>query len=180
MKKITLAAICLLAITCTSLAQTHRGDWMVGGNLSISTTSGNSEFNLMPSAGYFFANGLVIGGQLIVDFGKSGDLTNTAFGIGPFLRYYFDLKNTEMVKPLLATSFDVATQTTKFNGEKTSNTLTSFFIGGGCAFFINHNVAIDAIAGYNRSKVENTPSEGGFQMTVGFQVQLLGSEVKRK
>lgn len=180
MKKITLAVICLLAITCTSLAQTHRGDWIVGGNLAISTTSGNSEFDLMPSAGYFVVNGLAVGGEIILDFGKSGDLKTSAFGIGPFLKYYFDLKSSEMVKPLLMTSFDVASQTTKFNGNSTSNTLTSFFIGGGCAFFINHNVAIEAIAGYNRSKVENTPSEGGFQMNVGFQVHLLGSEVKKK
>jgi hypothetical protein len=180
MKKITLAFLCLFIITCTSLAQTHKGDWLVGGNLTINTTSGNSEFNLMPSAGYFVANGLAVGGEIIVDFGKSGDLKNTAFGIGPFLRYYIDLKNTEMIKPLLTTSFDIATQTTSFNGSKTSNTLTSFFIGGGCAFFINHNVAIDAIAGYNRTKVENTPSEGGFSMLVGFQVYLPGGEMKKK
>ncbi len=178
MKKITLAILGCLIFTITQ-AQTEKGDWMVGGSLSINTASGNSQVDLMPSAGYFFANHFAAGAQLFLDFAKIEDTKHSSFGIGPFARYYFELKNSPSVKPLLHASFTVGTVTDKGPGFKNSSTVSSLFLGGGCAFFVSHNVAIDAIAGYNRSKVENLPSQGGFMFTLGFQVHLLGSEVKK-
>jgi outer membrane protein with beta-barrel domain len=172
-----LTAILMLATTIAARAQTNSGDWMIGGNVRINTTESNNEFTLQPMAGYFFAKGFAAGAEFKISFSKFGAEKTTAFGIGPFARYYFNLNNSSF-KPLLHSSFTVETQTTKENGIKNRNTVTSLFIAGGAAYFINENVAVEAVAGYNRSKYENVDSEGGFAFRLGFQVHLLGREVR--
>ncbi len=183
MKKIVFCLLTVTALATRTQAQTEKGDWLVGGNMTINTTSGNSQFTLQPSAGYFFAHNFAAGAEFLLSFGKFGDEKTTTVGIGPFARYYFDLKEGHF-KPLLHASIDFANQTTKIpvggSTVKTSNSVTSFFIGAGGAYFINDNVALEGIAGYNNSKVENLSAQGGFLFRVGFQVHLLGSEVKRK
>jgi hypothetical protein len=172
-----LTAIAFVLISTAASAQTNAGDWMIGGNLRINTTKSNNEFTFNPMAGYFFARGFVAGGEFKLSFAKFGAEKTNAVGAGPFARYYFNLNNSSF-KPLVHSSFTFETQTTKENGIKNSNTVTSLFIGGGGAYFINENVAIEAIAGYNRSKYENVDSQGGFAFRLGFQVHLLGDQVR--
>jgi hypothetical protein len=178
MKKIALGLTALLAMVNIANAQTDKGDWMVGGSMTINTTTGNSQFTLQPSAGYFFANNFVAGSELTLSFGKFGDVKTSTVGVGPFARYYFNLKSPNF-KPFLNADFNFANAVSKYQDIKTSNTVTSFFIGGGGAFFINPNVALEAMAGYNRSKVESQDPANGFLFRVGFQVHLLGHEVAR-
>ena len=98
--------------------------------------------------------------------------------MGPFARYYFGLKNPDL-KPFVDAEFSILTQTSKYPTYKNSNTATSFFIGGGLAYFINSNVALEGVMGYNRTKVETLDPTNGFLFRIGFQVHLLGSEVDR-
>ena len=177
MKKIALLVLSSLIVTAASFAQTNKGDWMVGGNLTVNTTEDNTDFTLQPSAGYFFARNFAAGAQVLLSFGKNGDTHTSSIGIGPFARYYFELKNPQF-KPLLHADFNVASNRYKTNGVSTTNTVTSFFLGGGAAYFINSNVALEGVAGYNSSKFEDNDANGGFRFRVGFQIHLLGSEVK--
>lgn len=181
MKKLLIASALLLlsVISFNANAQTDKGDWMVGGQMAFNTTSGNSSFVLAPSAGYFFGKNFVGGSELTLSFGKFGDSKTSQVGVGPFLRYYFELKEPQF-KPFIHTSFSVLSQTDKFAGEKTTNTARNFFLGAGGAYFINQNVALEAVLGYNNSKVENLDSRGGFLFRVGFQIHLLNGEVKVK
>ncbi|MBI2730520.1 MAG: porin family protein [Sphingobacteriales bacterium] len=181
MKKISLAlSLIVFTLLSTSVsAQTDQGDWMVGGQLSFNTTSGNSSFTLAPNAGYFFGKNFAAGSEVTLAFSKFGDAKSSAIGVGPFARYYFELKEPNF-KPLVHASFGVASVTNKFLGEKTTNTARNFFIGAGGAYFINSNVALEGVMGYNNSKVESSPSEGGFLFRIGFQIHLLGHEVKKK
>jgi hypothetical protein len=160
-------------------AQTDKGDWMVGGNMTINTTSGNSQFTLNPDAGYFFAKNFVAGSEVLLSFGKSETTKYSSFGVGPFARYYFDMKD-EKFKLLVQGSFGIASQHYTYPNYKTSTTVTSFFLGGGAAYFINRNVALEGVMGYNNSKVETADAQGGFLFRVGFQVHLLGHEVSKK
>jgi Outer membrane protein beta-barrel domain len=178
MKKIMPGLIALIAIATTVNAQTEKGDWMVGGDMSINTTKGNSEFALQPMAGYFFAKSFVAGSEFNLTFRKEETTKTSIFGVGPFARYYFDLKSSDF-KPFLHADFNFSSETDKDELNKNSTTITSFFIGAGGAYFINSNVAIEAVAGYNRSKVENLSPDGGFRFHLGFQVHLLGNEVSR-
>ncbi|MBI3717723.1 MAG: outer membrane beta-barrel protein [Sphingobacteriales bacterium] len=181
MKKLLIAPALLLlsVISFKANAQTEKGDWMVGGQMAFNTTSGNSSFVLAPSAGYFFAKNFAGGSELTLSFGKLGDAKSSAIGLGPFLRYYFELKEPQF-KPFIHTSFSFLSETNKFAGEKTTNTARNFFLGAGGAYFINQNVALEAMMGYNNTKVENENSAGGFLFRVGFQIHLLNGEVKGK
>lgn len=177
MKKITLFVLSSLFVSAAAFAQTNKGDWMVGGSMTVNTTKNNSDFTLVPSAGYFFVNNFVGGAQATLSFGKTGDTRSSAIGIGPFARYYFGFNNSQF-KPLLHADFNVISDRDKTNGVTTTNTITSFFLGAGAAYFINNNVALEGVAGYNSSKFENNDANGGFRFRIGFQIHLLGSEVK--
>jgi uncharacterized protein YaiE (UPF0345 family) len=179
MKSIVMSVLTVIAMTAVANAQTDKGDWMVGGDMIINTTSGNSQFTLQPKAGYFFANNFAAGAEFLLGFAKSDQTKSSAVGVGPFARYYFNISNDHF-KPLVEGSFGVQTQTDKGPNYKDSYTVSNFFVGGGAAYFINNNVALEALAGYNNSKVENTPASGGFKFRIGFQVHLLGNEVRRK
>lgn len=181
MKKVFIssALLLLMVISFNASAQTDKGDWMVGGQLAFNTTSGNNSFTLAPSAGYFFAKNFAAGSELILSFSKFGDEKRSVFGIGPFARYYFELKEPQF-KPLVHASFTIASETSKQPSSKTTNTARSFFIGAGGAYFINDNVAIEGVLGYNNTKVESSGAEGGFLFRIGFQIHLLGHEVKLK
>jgi outer membrane protein with beta-barrel domain len=176
MKKLLLSLqllFCALIIN----AQTNTGDWMIGGNLRINTTKSNNEFTFQPMGGYFFAKGFAAGAEVKLSFAKFGDEKSNTYGIGPFARYYFNLHNSSF-KPLVHASFTTETVTTKSLGTKFRNTVSSLFLGLGGAYFINENVALEAVAGYNRSKYENRDSEGGFAFRFGFQVHLLGRQLR--
>jgi outer membrane protein W len=176
MRKMLLFILMITSVAALE-AQTNRGDWMVGGNLRINTTESNNEVTFQPMAGYFFAKSFAAGSEFKLSFSKFGSEKSTSIGLGPFARYYFNLNNSSF-KPLVHSSFTFESVTTRQNSIKNRNTVTSLFIGAGAAYFINENVAIEAIAGYNRSKYENLDSEGGFAFRMGFQVHLLGREVR--
>jgi len=174
MKKIVLSLLTITVMAVAVNAQTEKSDWMVGGNMTINTTSGNSNFTFQPNGGYFFANNFVAGGQVKLSFSKSEDIKTTEFSVGPFARYYFNLKDSDF-KPFLHADFNFGTIKIADN----STTVTSFVIGAGGAYFINQNVALEALAGYNRSKIETHDPTNGFIFRIGFQVHLLGGEVAR-
>jgi hypothetical protein len=176
MKKILSCLLMTLLVSAYVNAQTEKGDWMVGGGLSFNTTEGNTFFSLQPSAGHFFAKGFVAGASLGFSTSKFGDERSTSWGIGPFARYYFELKQP-VFKPFVHAGFNVESSRSKVMGIKQTNTGRSFLVGLGGAYFINNNVAIDGLMGYNHTKVENYEGNGGFLFRIGFQVHLLGSEV---
>src|SRR5437773_1616449 len=100
MKKIIMSLLALTVMAMASNAQTEKGDWMLGGNLTISTATGNSQFTLQPMGGYFFANNFVAGLNVTFNFQKKGDVKTDEIAAGPFARYYFNLKNSSF-KPFL-------------------------------------------------------------------------------
>lgn len=179
MKKIVLSVLTVVVMTAVANAQTDKEDWMVGGNMIVNTTSGNSQFAFTPSAGYFFANNFVAGGQVTLDFTKKEETKYSTFSIGPFARYYINIKDSRF-KPFFHADFNVGSTGVKEPGlDKISTTTTSFFIGAGGAYFVNNNVVLEALAGYNRTKIETYDPTSGFIFRLGFQVHLLGHEVAR-
>lgn len=179
MKKILFSLLALVAFSIAAQAQTDKGDWMVGGSFVVNTTKRASQFTLTPGVGHFFANNFVLGGEMIISFNKTGEIRTTDLGAGLFGRYYFNVKESNF-KPFLHTSFDVTSVRKKDTVHTITETATGFILGAGGAFFINSNVAIDGLAGYNYKKIENSPGSGGFIFRIGFQVHLLGEQVRRR
>lgn len=112
MKKQLLTLVAVCAITIGANAQTEKGDNLIGGSLSISsskTESPNYEkrnfYGINPSYAHFFSKNLAIG--LIAGASYSKNLNNNydsyynittirtskqkSFSVGPVVRYYIDI-----------------------------------------------------------------------------------------
>lgn len=167
MKKILLAGMLLAA--SFAHAQTEEKSVLVGGGFSLQTGSGNSQFTLNPTVGYFVADNFLVGGTLAFNTQKLGTVKTTEFGIGPFARYYFGNTNT---KPFLVGEFDFLSSKTKqtSTSNEIKNNGTRFLIGLGFAAFVNETVAVEGVSGYSFSKFKNVDGNGGFNLRLGFGI----------
>lgn len=168
----TLTAIFLLCtVLCTDClnAQTEKGDWLAGGTVGFRTNKNNSEFDLSPSAGYFFFNHFAAGVELQINSSKAGDIKDTDLGVGPFARYYFGNSN---FRPFAITSTSYLVSYRKSNGNKSNTNGYGWLLGIGGAAFLNPSVALEGIAGYNYSKFASASSNTGFSLKFGFQVYI--------
>ena len=178
MKKI-LVSLVLLTASVAAFSQTTKNDWMIGGNFRVNTSKNNTQIGFTPSAGMFVIDNLAVGGNILLDYSKSGNNKYTSFGVGPFARYYFTTE-TQAVRPLLHANFNYLSTKNKIGSNASStNTGTNFFVGGGAAIFISDNVSLDIIGGYDRTKYKNFDGSGGFAFNIGFQVYLLKNQVER-
>jgi hypothetical protein len=178
MKKIVIGLLAITVMATVVHGQTEKGDWMVGGSIVVSTPTGNSQFTVQPSGGYFFARNFVVGADVALSFTKTGDQKTSVETVGPFTRFYFGPAGA-VFKPFLHAEYNIGNMVTTLPSSKSSNTTGNFFLGAGGAFFINSNVALEGVAGYTHSKVQGVSAENGFLFRIGFQVHLLGSEVER-
>jgi hypothetical protein len=174
MKKIILAVFLSAIITAIN-AQTEKGDWLVGGRIDLNTSNNNTHIGFSPNGGYFIINNLAIGGNLMIDYSKSGNGKVTDLGFGPFARYYF---TRAMARPLLQASVDYISRQIKNPASSTTNNGVNLFLGGGLAVFINQNVAIEILAGYSNNKYKGIDGSSGFSLGIGFQVYLNKGQVE--
>nr|WP_281257915.1 outer membrane beta-barrel protein [Spirosoma oryzae] len=169
MKRTLFTLACMAALT-TAQAQTEKGRWLVGaqvGNFSYSDQSNQRSFegSLTPSAGYFVANGLVVGTgiPLGLTWAKytttdpttstfaDAKLVSTRYGLAPFIRYYF---GENKLKPYVGVAYSYSrtnanqnipgTQSAKSKGHTSVLKPTI-----GVAYFITRNVALNAGLDYN-------------------------------
>jgi outer membrane protein W len=159
--------VIILLISVQVSAQTDKGTIMAGGQLAFTTNKNASSFRLNPNFGYFVGDNLAVGGNVRFDFSKAGTVSANEFGIGPFMRYYFGKAET---KPFLVVSADYLTNTVKTDVTKISNSGFGFLTGLGFAAFLNRNVGVEGIAGYNYAKYTNADGNGGFSLSLGFQL----------
>jgi Outer membrane protein beta-barrel domain len=166
------AGLCLLTIIILSgetFAQTEKGDWLVGGILQLNTAKNSTSFEFSPNAGYFVLDNFALGAKLVIAYEQLGDLNITSFGVGPFARYYFSEKK---IKPFFAADFDYQNQKFKTSLGSVTENAFNYFLGGGAAFFINDNVAVEGLLGYRHTKVKEEEGNGGLNFRVGFQVYI--------
>jgi hypothetical protein len=167
------------AMACGASAQTEQGVFLVGGNVQLTTAKNDTYVELSPTVGYFFVDNFAAGANIDLAFSKTGQSPNTYkstnFGIGPFLRYYVGTTN---VRPFLHGDVNFTSTKGKIgNGESSTSTGTSFFFGPGAALFLNRNVALEGLAGYQHFAYKNQRGSGGFAFKIGFQVYLTGAQV---
>ncbi|HZG23145.1 MAG TPA: outer membrane beta-barrel protein [Chitinophagaceae bacterium] len=176
MKRIVVSLFALLGLGLVASAQTEKGNWLVGGNITLNTAKQNTQVAINPSAGYFFMNNIAAGINANVSHAKFGGNKTTTLGVGPFARYYFGTMN---IRPLLEASLDFNSnkvETSATGSASTTENGTGYFLGGGLAAFINRNVAIEGLAGYDRTSVNG--GSGGFNLRIGFQVYLSRAQVE--
>ena len=168
MKKILFVITCFLFFAAAE-AQTEKGDWLVGGRLEFNTSQSNASFRFNPDIGWFVANNLAIGAQFNLTYTKLGENKITSFGAGPFARYYFLKKN---VRPFVLVSGAAETGKIKNNNSTTTENAFNYFVGGGTAFFINPNVALEAVIGYRHTAVQKEKDSRGVNFLFVFQVYI--------
>lgn len=161
--------------TLAASAQTDKGTIMTGGQVSFRTIKNASNFKLNPNFGYFVGDNLALGGNINFDFAKQGPVSSNAFGLGPFVRYYFGKSDA---KPFVVFNADYLTQTIKTSTAKISTSGYGFLMGLGFAAFLNRSVAVEGIAGYNYQDYTNSQGAGGFSLSLGFQLYFNNDVVK--
>jgi hypothetical protein len=178
MKKNVFTLLVFFVMTGAVTAQTEKGSWLVGGNLNLNTVKDNTNIGISPTAGFFFADNFAAGAMFDLNYNNGVNTSSTDFGFGPFARYYFGTSNT---RPLVQGSWNYLSLKDKVGEVSSTTNGSQFFLGGGLAGFINRNVALEALAGYNHIKYRHagTDGSGGFLLKVGFQVYLSGSQMSR-
>jgi len=175
MKK-TFVCILLCGVLFSASAQTDKGDWIVGGRIDLNTGENSSEFGFNPDAGIFVINNLAVGANLDIDYLKSGDTKTTRFGVGPFARFYF---TRHMVRPLVHGNVNYISSKVKAPGFTSTNNGTNLFLGGGLAYFINQNIALEGLIGYSNTKYKDFEGSGGLSIGIGFQAYLSRRQVEK-
>ncbi len=178
MKRITSVVVFMLVMISWAQAQTDKGDWMVGGSMTLSSPSNTTHFSISPAAAHFFANNFAVGGAIEYSYTKTGSVKTTGFAVGPMLRYYFNLKNDQF-KPFLGGEFSYNTGATRSGSTKTTYSSWGVALGGGLSYFINQNVALESSIGWTSRKAKNSPASDGVLFKIGFRVHLLAHEVSK-
>ena len=168
MKRIYSLLLTAMVIANAS-AQTEEGVWMVGGIFSINTGDNATTVDLTPTAAFFVLKNLAIGGNITLSFTKLGDNKSTRFGVGPLTRYYFGKSN---VRPFAHGEFGIVSQKLELPSSSSTENGFRYLLALGLAGFINENVALEALAGYDHVKLSDFDGEGGFAFKLGFQVYL--------
>lgn len=181
MKKILFVA--LLTVSAAAVqAQTYKGQVMVGGNASFSSSkyedadddSRYTEVQLNPNIGYFFIDNLA-GGlrlQLVSAKVKGEDEGESLFSASPFLRYYF-LPATQKVNIFADASYGMGSA-----GGDEKESFNQFAFSAGPAIFLTPNTALEFGIGY-RSLGGDAFGDNRYNsigLNVGFQIHLGGKK----
>jgi hypothetical protein len=189
----------ILVITIISFgafAQFEQGNMLVGGAVGAkfntektkfegtTDTDGKfTEFTLSPQFGYFVINNLAVGGGLDLTLqsykpdGLDGKSTATLLLFSPFARYYF--------RPgiFLQSKFHLGSRKYKNdigqNTNESKNGVSGWSLGAGYAAFLNDNVAIEPMLGFESLSYKDKDSNqnvkdisSGIFLRVGFQIYL--------
>lgn len=143
------ALLLLLAFAANLSAQIQKGTVLLGGTVGFNNVSeegeGLTSVNVSPNAGFFLSDRFAVGTSLDFVLVASDGESSTSFGLAPFARYYFNDSGKSRFFGQAKVGFQ--TGETDFFEESTA---LIFGVGIGADFFLNDNVAIEAILGYQR------------------------------
>ena len=165
--------ILLLFIANNAFSQLNKGNIFLAGSTNSSLTvgsggfsgnGGNSKFDytkitFSPLAGYFVIDKLPVG--LFFDF-KYENLYNQeksrTIEYGAFARFY--ILKTAKFNPYLEGRIGLGNSISKFNysNYETSGKIFTGRIGGGCTYFLNQHVGLDALLAYDYKKTKTESS----------------------
>ena len=176
MKKVILAAF-LLVSSNAIFAQLNQGQWLVGGNIGLTSSKYGDDdndkvtsFTISPNAGYFFIDKLAAGlrlGYTSVKV-KSADDATTDWSLAPFVRYYF-LDKGQKVNVFADGSYGFG----KYGADE-KESYNFFQIMAGPAIFLTPNTALEMCIFYKSEGGDLYPDDrvNHFGFNIGFQVHL--------
>ncbi len=181
--RFSLVLVVGFVLTLPAFSQTEKGNFLIGGSLSFSTSKANgsnsSSISLSPAISYFFLDRLAAGLITPLSFGNTtdssipSDFRTSNYSIGPTVRYYFPIVPQWAVFPQIDYSY--GWQSSKYNYMTTSNTTKTtsnlFRAGIGITYFIAKNVGLEGIL-YYQSINGNGSTLSSVNFRVGLQIYL--------
>ena len=179
--KLFLVVVMVIGLVSAAAAQKRpidKGSFNIGGSFSLSIGSGElygedtiTNISLIPSFRYFVLNGLAVGVDLLLQRNSNGDDSDTTFGIGPAVAYFFRV-GSDKIYPYVGTGFTYGSNSQSWSTYSTTGFRIRF--GGGVAIMLKPNVALLAEAMYAIESMSygSYPSESGgyFTFNVGVAV----------
>lgn len=150
MKFMLISVILFLSVSILAQSPIAKGTINLNGSLSFSSQSyeeGNDNRNILtlnPQIGYFFFDNISFGLLLSYNRISLGSFSNTNWGIGPSIRYYFEV---EKVKPFVSIGYLYTETLNSSNDDKWKGNQFSFT--GGIDYFITNNVALESSISYS-------------------------------
>ncbi|MDH5475042.1 MAG: hypothetical protein OEX22_05065 [Cyclobacteriaceae bacterium] len=202
MKKIVLTLSLGVLLAGFSYSQkTTKGTKMASGTIGLTfntekrddgtaiTTRGKySAINMNPNVGYFIMDGLAVGGGINIATsnykrdGSADKLNTTSLAFAPFARYYTDMGLFGHVSVSLGSGKEKDTQDNGGGNVTVTETnfgLFGFEFGGGYAYFLNDNVAVEPMLIYGSNSIKDKTAapntkeiHGGIQFRIGISVFL--------
>lgn len=171
-------------VVFSSQAQTDKGDWMLGGNISYNTVKTDApdanssyDFSVVPNIGYFIDDNIAIGtgiGYQTARLDRESILGKTeAFVVAPFGRYYTPVASNfkffgQLSVPMAFGSAKAIDENLDTGDKTGSSTSIGVALSPGFAYFPSSKVGIEfSVNGlsYNNFSVEdgdgNTIEGGG-------------------
>ena len=188
MKKIYLTALSLFIIGA-AFSQTQKGNVLIGGDLSnigINFQKGNTQFsfNIDPKAGWFIKNNLAVGAEVNFGITTQKGATSVTYGVGGFGRKYFGDESVNLARTakwfIEANAGIYGQNLSGSNSVSTSTNGLGIGFGPGYSYFINPNIALEALAKYNLTVgFGNSTTNNNISIGLGFQIFLSGNRVKQ-
>ena len=155
MKHKTLALLAgFLLISGLAFAQPVQGSVLLGGTAGFNSSSfgdaNTTTIHFQPLFGYFIADQFAIGASANATF-FGGDADGSSFGIGPFVRYYFNNSGNARFFGQAGISYNSTDPGDNFD----SFSSFGFGVAAGVDLFLNSNVALEASLGFSSSKLED-------------------------
>ncbi len=165
---LALTVIIILAAVIPLLAQSSpidRKNTLLEGGLSYSRYSGDlyvptnghpySILTIDPMMAIFVAKGLAIGGRLEISrYSEEGYVSNT-WGVGPELRYYFDLHPYSSIRK--GTLYPYMRMALTYNSLEYGS-MTTITLGGGAAIMLSEEICTFVELNYNAQSFDSDDS----------------------
>ena len=197
-RQIVLFTLILISITVNS--QITKGNWLIGGSVSFSSTQEHSDAIdikknsistlFSGNGGYFIANNFVVGAKinylyLFEKYSPSSDSSSIQYNgyyleAGPFIRYYY-LNNNKIINIFSEINYlyGYSSQNSVLGFKSYNNYYHSqrFSSLMGCSIFFNENIAIEFTLGYtfynyNNVNYNSKKYSNSIIPGIGFQCHL--------
>ena len=167
-------------ISIKTNCQITKGNWLVSGTASFSSTKSESStvsnttrtyFQLQPNIGYFFIDKFAAGIKGLIQyqktiFGSSPATKQTYYGIGPFVRYYF-LPTERRVNVFSEGNYQ------HYISNPGSQNSNNYSVLAGTVIYLNTIVGIELTIGYYVTKYnEQNLTYKIIQAGLGLQIHL--------
>ncbi|GAA0539205.1 outer membrane beta-barrel protein [Chitinophaga japonensis] len=184
LQQLTLAVLAVVLFNTAAVAQTQKGNLMVGGNISNFgldfLDGGGTRFSMdiTPKVAYFIKDDLALGGYAKMGLVTAKDAgTTTQYGIGALGRYFIQDSRVRKLEFSRRARFFLEANA-GFGGSSNSNTDASttgldIGFGPGLAYFITPNVALEALLKYELTVgFGSATTSNRLNLGVGFQIYL--------